>query len=68
VARKSGYALAPIFLALLAIMSVELASIVTVMGRAGFGMNVPMIVSFVVLAVVFTVLLWFYFAVAKRAA
>ncbi|HXX17336.1 MAG TPA: hypothetical protein VEJ47_20710 [Candidatus Eremiobacteraceae bacterium] len=66
--RAAGYALAPVFLALLAIMSVELATIVTVMGRAGFGLNVPMIVSFVVLAVVFTVLLRFYFSSAKPAA
>lgn len=59
--RKAvGYALAPAFLALLAIMSVELASIVAVMGRAGFGKNLPMIISFVVLAVGFAILLWLF--------
>jgi hypothetical protein len=66
--KAAGYALAPVFLTLLAIMSMELASIVTVMGRKGFGMNLPMVISFVVLGVGFTILLWFYFSLAKRAA
>jgi hypothetical protein len=66
--KAAGYALAPACLTLLAIMSVELASIVAVMGRAGFGMNFPMIISFVVLGAVFTVMLWFYFSLAKRGA
>jgi len=66
--KAAGYALAPVFLTLLAIMSVELASIVTVMGRKGFGMNFPMIISFVVLAVGFVILLWLYFSLPKRAA
>ena len=48
-------------------MSMELASIVTVMGRKGFGMNFPMIIFFVVLGVGFTILLWFYFSSVKRA-
>jgi hypothetical protein len=64
--KAAGYALAPALLTLLAIMSVELASIVAVMGRAGFGMNLPMIISFVVLAVGFTILPWLYFSSAKR--
>ena len=66
--KPAGYALAPALLALLAIMSAELASIMTVMGRAGFGMSVPMIGSFVVLAMGFTILLGFYFSRATRAA
>jgi len=66
--KVSGYALAPAFLTLLAIMSLELVSILTVMGRAGFGMSVPMIILFVVLAVGFTALLWFYLRLPKSAA
>ncbi len=66
--KASGYALAPAMLALLAIMSVELASIVAVMGRAGFGISYPMIISFLVLGAGFTVLLWFYFSFAKETA
>jgi len=66
--KAAGYALAPVFLTLLAIMSMELVSILTVMGRAGFGMSCPMIIFFVVLAVGFTILLWLYFSLAKRAA
>lgn len=66
--KASGYALAPIFLTLLAIMSLELVSILTVMGRAGFGMSYPMIIFFIVLGVGFTILLWFYFSSGKRAA
>jgi|tagenome__1003787_1003787.scaffolds.fasta_scaffold20988046_9 hypothetical protein len=61
-------ALAPALLTLLAIMSVELVSILTVMGRAGFGMSILMIVFFVVLALGFTILLWWYFSSANRAA
>jgi UPF0716 family protein affecting phage T7 exclusion len=60
--------LAPVFLALLAIMSMELVSILTVMGRSGLGMNLPMIVFFAVLGVGFTTLLCFYFSLAKTAA
>ena len=45
--KASGYALAPALLTLLAIMSMELVSIFTTMGRTGFGMNVPMIIFFV---------------------
>jgi hypothetical protein len=63
--KAAGYALAPIFLTLLAIMNMELASIVAVMGRAGFGMSYPMIISFVVLGVGCTILLWFYISRAK---
>ncbi len=66
--KAAGYALAPVLLTLLAIMSMELVSILTVMGRAGFGMSLPMIISFAVLGVGFTVLLWLYFSLAKRAA
>jgi hypothetical protein len=65
--KASGYVLAPIFLTLLAIMSIELVSIVAVMGRAGFGTSVPMIISFAVLGAGFTILLWFYFSLVKRA-
>jgi len=65
--KASGYALAPALLTLLAIMSLELVSILTVMGRAGFGMSIPMIVFFIVLGVGFMVLLWFYLSVAKSA-
>ena len=64
--KPAGYAPAPIFLSLLAIMSMELVSIVTVMGRKGFGMNFPMIISFAVLGVGFTLLLWFYFSLVRR--
>ena len=60
--KPSGYVLAPILLTLLAIMSLELVSILTVMGRSGFGMSIPMIIFFVVLFVGFTGLSWFYFA------
>lgn len=66
--KPSGYALAPALLALLAIMSLELVSLMTVMGRAIFGVSVPMIVFFVVLAVGFTGLLWFYFSSPKGGA
>jgi len=66
--KPSGYALAPIFLTLLAIMSMELLSIMTVMGRAVFGINLPMIIFFAVLGVGFTILLWRYFSVARMAA
>ncbi len=66
--KAAGYALAPVFLSLLAIMSMELVSIMAVMGRPGPGANLPQIIFFVVLAVGFTILLWFYFSSAKRAA
>jgi hypothetical protein len=67
--KPVGYALAPALLALLAIMSVELASLMAVMGRMGcFPISYPMIVSFAALAVGFTILLWVYFARAHRAA
>jgi UPF0716 family protein affecting phage T7 exclusion len=54
-------------LTLLATMSVEIAIIIAVMGRKGFGTNVPMIFFFVALGVGFTALLWWYFSSAKRA-
>lgn len=66
--KASGYALAPALLALLAIMSMELVSIMTVMGRASFGMSYPMILMFVALGVAFTILLWVYFSSAKKEA
>jgi hypothetical protein len=47
-------------------MSLELVSILTVMGRAGIGMSLPMIVFFVTLAVGFTTLLWFCFFPRKK--
>lgn len=65
--KASAYALAPALLTLLAIMSLELVSILTVMGRAGFGMSIPMIIFFIVLGVGFTVLLWFYLSSPKSA-
>jgi hypothetical protein len=67
--KASGYALAPAFLALLAIMNIELAVLMVVMALKGcFGMFYPMIISFVVLGVGFAILLWIYFRSAKRAA
>ncbi|HVN94714.1 MAG TPA: hypothetical protein VMT38_13520 [Terracidiphilus sp.] len=61
--KPAGYALAPALLALLAIMSVELAVIMYGMGRMGaFPVFYPAIVSFAVLALGFSALLWFYFA------
>ena len=63
--KASSYALAPAFLTLLAIMSFELVSILTVMGRAGFGMSIPLIIFFAALGIGFTALLWFYLSVAK---
>jgi hypothetical protein len=65
--KAAGYALAPVLLTLLAIMSVELAVIMAVLGRAGFGLSFPMIISFAVLGVVCATLLWFYFASIERA-
>jgi hypothetical protein len=60
--KASGYVLAPAFLALLAIMNIELAVLMVVMARMGcFGMIYPMIISFVVLGVGSAILLWFYF-------
>jgi hypothetical protein len=50
--KASGYALAPAFLALLAIMNIELAVLMVVMALKGcFGMFYPMIVSFAVVGV-----------------
>ncbi len=65
--KSSGYALAPAFLTLLAIMSMELVSIMTVMGRAGFGMSYKMIIFFAALSVGFTILLRIYFSSAQKA-
>jgi len=65
--RASGYALGAAFLALLAIMNIELAVLMVVMALKGcFGMFYPMIVSFAVVGVGCVGLLWFYFASAKR--
>jgi hypothetical protein len=47
-------------------MSMELVSILTVMGRAGFGMSLPTIIFFVVLGLAFTILLWSYFSFVQR--
>jgi hypothetical protein len=66
--RAVSYALAPVFLTLLVIMNLELVSIMVVLGRAVFGISFPLIISFAVLGVAFTVLLWFYFSLAKKAA
>lgn len=63
--KASAYVLAPAFLTLLAIMSMELVSIMVVMGRAGFGTSIPMIIFFAALGVGFTTLLWFYFSRSK---
>jgi hypothetical protein len=64
--KAAGYVLAPAFLALLAIMNIELAVLMVVMALKGcFGMFYPMIVSFAVAGVGCTVLLWFYFASAR---
>lgn len=65
--KAASYALAPVFLALLAIMSMELFAIMVVMGRMGSGMDFPMIAVFLMLAAAFTILLGTYFAVAKSA-
>ena len=64
--KASGYALAPIFLSLLAIMSMELVSILAVMARKGFGTSLPMIIFFIVLGVGFVILLGFYFSLVKK--
>ena len=65
--KASGYALGAAFLALLAIMNIELAVLMVVMALKGcFGMFYPMIVSFAVVGVGCAVLLWFYFASAKE--
>jgi|SRR5215469_1790007 len=66
--KAAGYALAPVFLTLLAIMSMELVSIFAVTGHAGLRMNFPKIIFFAMLGVGFTALLWFYFSSRKRAA
>jgi hypothetical protein len=64
--KASGYALAPAFLALLALMNIELVVLMVVMALKGcFGIFYPMIVSFAVVGVGCVVLLWFYFASAK---
>lgn len=65
--KAASYALAPALLTLLATMSMEIAIIIAVMGRKGFGTNVPMIIFFVALGVGFTALLWWYFSSAKAA-
>jgi hypothetical protein len=66
--KPSGYALAPALLALLAIMNLELAVLFVVMARMGcFGMSYPMTISFVVAGMASAILLWFYFASARRA-
>jgi hypothetical protein len=60
--KASGYVLAPAFLALLAIMNIELAVLMVVMARMGcFGMSYAMIISFVLLGVGSAILLWFNF-------
>ena len=65
--KASGYALGPAFLALLALMNIELAVLMVVMALKGcFGMFYPMIVSFAVVGIGCVVLLWIYFASAKR--
>ncbi len=67
--KPSGYALAPAFLALLAIMNIELAVLMVAMAIKGcFGMLYPMIISFVVLGLGCAILLWIYFRRDKRAA
>ncbi len=67
--RPTGYALAPAFLALLAIMNVELAVLMAVMALKGaFGMSYPMIASFVVFAGGFATVLWVYFRSGRKAA
>lgn len=67
--KPSGYALAPGFLALLAIMNMELAVLMVVMALKGcFGMFYPMIVSFAILGVGSAILLWAYFRRAKQGA
>ena len=60
--KPSGYALAPAFLALSAIMNVELAVLMVVMALKGcFGLFYPMIISFLILGAGNAVLLWIYF-------
>ncbi|MGD1063373.1 MAG: hypothetical protein ABR860_08940 [Terracidiphilus sp.] len=67
--KASGYALAPAFLALLAIMNIELSVLMAVMALKGcFGMFYPMIISFAVVGVAAAILLWFYFSLARKAA
>ena len=67
--KPTGYALAPAFLALLAIMNIELAVLMVVMSLKGcFGMFYPLIISFVMLGVGSAILLWTYFRSAQRAA
>jgi hypothetical protein len=66
--KAAGYVLAPVFLTLLAIMSMELVSIFAVTGHSGLRMNLPKIIFFAMLGMGFTTLLWFYFSSVKRAA
>jgi hypothetical protein len=67
--KASGYALAPAFLALLAIMNIELSVLMVVMALKGcFGMFYPMINSFAVVGVVAAISLWYYFSLARKAA
>ena len=66
--KPTGYALAPAFLALLAIMNIELAVLMVVMPLKGaFGMSYPMVISFVVFGVGFAILLWMYLRSANKA-
>ena len=66
--KPTGYALAPAFLALLAIMNMELAVLMVVMALKGaFGMSYPMIISFLVFGAGFAILLWMYFRSAHKA-
>ncbi len=67
--KPSGYALAPAFLTLLAIMNIELAVLMVVMSLKGcFGMFYPLIISFVLLGMGSAILLWTYFRSAQRTA
>jgi len=66
--KPAGYVLAPVFLTLLAVMSLELVSIIAIMGRQGSGMNVPMISFFLALAAMFTLLLWLCLRPPSRSA
>ncbi len=66
--KPAGYTLAPVFLVLLAIMSMELVSIMTVMGSKGFGMDLRMTIFLAMLGVGFTILLWLYLSLGRRGA
>ena len=66
--KACGYVLAPAFLALLALMNIELAVLMVVMALKGcFGMFYPMILSFAVLGLDSALLLWTYFRSAEAA-